>query len=54
MVNLGIGLPTMVPSFLPPDVRVVLEADKPETIAIELPGEEVFEIAVDGKAEILR
>jgi len=35
-------------------VRVVLETDKPETIAIELPGEEVFEIAVDGKAEILR
>ena len=35
-------------------VRVVLETDKPETLAIELPGEEVFEIAVDGKAEILR
>ena len=39
VVNLGIGLPTMVPSFLPPDVRVVLEAEngmvgagpKPET-----------------------
>ncbi|MBO7410661.1 MAG: 3-oxoacid CoA-transferase subunit B [Ottowia sp.] len=39
VVNLGIGLPTMVPSFLPPDVRVILEAEngmvgagpKPET-----------------------
>ena len=39
VVNLGIGLPTMVPSFLPPDVKVVLEAEngmvgagpKPET-----------------------
>ena len=39
VVNLGIGLPTMVPSFLPDDVRVILEAEngmvgagaKPET-----------------------
>ena len=39
VVNLGIGLPTMVPSFLPPNVRVILEAEngmvgagpKPET-----------------------
>ena len=27
VVNLGIGLPTMVPSFLPDDVRVILEAE---------------------------
>ena len=39
VVNLGIGLPTMVPSYLPDDVRVILEAEngmvgagpKPET-----------------------
>ena len=26
-VNLGIGLPTMVPAYLPPDVHVILEAE---------------------------
>lgn len=26
-VNLGIGLPTLVPSYLPPDVEVILEAE---------------------------
>ena len=39
VVNLGIGLPTMVPSYLPDDVKVILEAEngmvgagpKPET-----------------------
>ncbi len=27
VVNLGIGLPTIVPQFLPPDVQVILEAE---------------------------
>ncbi|MBQ8078872.1 MAG: succinyl-CoA--3-ketoacid-CoA transferase, partial [Oscillospiraceae bacterium] len=27
VVNLGIGLPTMVPSYLPDDVKVILEAE---------------------------
>lgn len=27
VVNLGIGLPTMIPDFLPPEVRVILEAE---------------------------
>ena len=42
VVNLGIGLPTMVPSFLPDDVKVILEAEngmvgagpKPEEVDI--------------------
>ena len=58
VVNLGIGLPTMVPSYLPDDVKVILEAEngmvgagpKPETpdLCVSDAGGQPSSIAVGG------
>ena len=46
VVNLGIGLPTMVPNYLPEDVKVVLEAENGMVGAGSDPTEETFDPCV--------
>ncbi len=46
VVNLGIGLPTMVPNYLPEDVKVVLEAENGMVGAGGDPTEENFDPSI--------